>query len=424
MSLSSLGKIEFHPTSFCDGNGRLFWSEGELCRGIPAKCAEFTRRIFAEGIVDALSAQKLIPRTTLTEAALPDYPIVLRHERVPFVSYAYEWSPSMLRDAALFSIRLLRELAGRGLTLTDVAPWNILFAGCAPIWIDFSSIVDAREEQGRIAHDLESYYLRSLELYTQGHGHLARLLLTDYEHGPISDSFNVVSGRSQGANPSGVVGKIWRRGRAMISPDQLTQMESRMAGFRFAGGKPARHETAPSKIEEFLAARRPASVLFAGDFGDGLAVAVARGGGHVVAIDRDEARVDGVYERARAAGVDILPLVVDLRYPSAGHGVENNVLAPALARLRSETVVALGLIPALVFEQRLRFEQIAGTFERLAEKTLLVDFPEIDNPAIVEHLRDPYFHWFSRENFVQSLRAHFASVRTEARLLICEKNST
>ena len=108
---NSFGEIEFHPTSFCDGNGRVFWSEGELYRGIPPKCAEFTRRMFSSGVVDDLIAKKFIPRTELTDASLPGYPLVLHHERIPFVTYAYEWSPSMLRDAALFTLRLLRELA-------------------------------------------------------------------------------------------------------------------------------------------------------------------------------------------------------------------------------------------------------------------------------------------------------------------------
>ena len=32
---------------------------------------------------------------------------VLRHERIPFVSYPYEWTFSMLKDAALLQLDLL-----------------------------------------------------------------------------------------------------------------------------------------------------------------------------------------------------------------------------------------------------------------------------------------------------------------------------
>ncbi len=160
-----------------------------------------------------------------------------------------------------------------------------------------------------------------------------------------------------------------------------------------------------------------------------MAFAAARAGAQVVAIDRDAARVDALYEKVRETRADILPLIVDLRYPAAGHGVENNVLAPALSRLQCELAIALGLIPTLVFEQRLRFEQIAGTFARLARHSLAIEFPAPENPMVVEARRDPYFHWFNLENFLAALRCHFASVRTEsaatsgATLVICEKES-
>ena len=38
---------------------------------------------------------------------------VLRHERVPFVSYPYEWPFSMLRDAALLQLELTRRALRR-----------------------------------------------------------------------------------------------------------------------------------------------------------------------------------------------------------------------------------------------------------------------------------------------------------------------
>ena len=442
MSNLALDEIEFHPTSFCDGNGRVFWSKGQLYRGIPAKCAEFTRRIFADGIVTDLVAKKFIPPTTLTDASSSDYPVILHHERVPFVTYAYEWSPAMVRDAALFAIRLLRELAPHGLTLTDAAPWNILFAGCQPSFVDFSSIIDARDDPGRLKEDLQSYYLRSLELFAHGHGHLARLLLTDYEHGPISASFDRVVG-GNGAEALKVVSKIWRRGSHAVMrrsgrtqrsevrlEEWLPQIEDALASFSFPQidtGGDAKAGSDFHIVERVLRAEKSASVLVAGS-GDGVtAFKVAQTGAHVVAIDRDERRVDALYARARAEAVNILPLVVDLRYPAPGHGVENNVLAPALARLRCDAVVALGLIPSLVFAQHFRFEQIAGTLSQLALRTLLIEFPSEKDPRVTDQTRDPYFGWFNLENFVQALRKHFESIQTErsgtagATMLICEK---
>ena len=46
----------------------------------------------------------------------------------------------MLRDAALAILTLAAELAERGLTLKDSHPWNVLFHGTRPVWVDVTSV--------------------------------------------------------------------------------------------------------------------------------------------------------------------------------------------------------------------------------------------------------------------------------------------
>ncbi len=434
MSAPKLEEIEFHPTSFCDGNGRVFWWKGELYRGITEKCAEFTRRIFAEGIVDDLIAQNFIPRTELTDTALPGFALVVRHERLPFVSYAYEWPPAMLREAGLCAIQLLRHLAGRGLTLTDVAPWNILFAGARPFFVDFSSIIEMGSDQdvlvAQFERDFRYYYLRSLELSSQGHGRLARLLLTEYDQEPIAESFTAVT---QNGHPGS---RLYERGanallrrvrplqapRALAAADPTSHFMQRLARLEerfglFAFDTPAAHPTPPA-LARTLEAETPASLLLV-ESGTGQA---ARPGLHLVALERDEARANAIYQQSRAAKTDVLTLVVDLAAPAPGYGVGNNVLAPALQRLPCEIVAALGTLPSLVFERRLRFEQIADTLARLTLRKLLVDFPA----ALAAEARDPYFAWCTCEGFRAALQKHFRTIQSEASndgatLFICEK---
>ena len=37
-------EIHFHPTSFCDTDGRVFWWKGELYRGITENYANFCKK--------------------------------------------------------------------------------------------------------------------------------------------------------------------------------------------------------------------------------------------------------------------------------------------------------------------------------------------------------------------------------------------
>lgn len=64
----------------------------------------------------------------------------VRHARIPFVSYPYEWSWSMLRDAALSQLDLLREAFDAGFTLKDGTLYNTQWRGTLPVFIDTVSL--------------------------------------------------------------------------------------------------------------------------------------------------------------------------------------------------------------------------------------------------------------------------------------------
>ena len=433
--------IEFHSTSFCDGNGRLFWSEGELYRGIPEKRAQFTRELFSRGIVEELQTKGFIPRTELTDTSMPGYPVVLRHERIPFVSYAFEWSPSMLRDAALFNLRFLRTLAPHRLTLGGIATVNILFDGSEPRAVDFCDIIEAPRELcwGALDSSFRSYYLRPLELFVRDQGDLARLLQTDYEHGPIQTQFEAATTIVERLPKPAL--KTWRRGsnavRRRIKRNSANGFEKKAADWKtrfsqFRFPQKSVDGKLSSRIHEFLERTvsevAPRSVLIIGG-GDDTVALLSKNKAAIVAVDRDERRIGAIYEKARNDHANILPLVVDLRYPAPGFGARNAVLPPALSRLCCDLVIALGLIESLVFRQRLQFDQIVGTFADLSLHRLIVDFPASENPKVVENLRDPYFAWFGLDQFVKALQQHFYSVKVEpvvdgaATILICEKGA-
>ena len=51
------------------------------------------------------------------------------HERLPLHSYPYEWTYSMLRDAAQLHLDLLEQALLEGWTIKDSTPYNIQFVG-------------------------------------------------------------------------------------------------------------------------------------------------------------------------------------------------------------------------------------------------------------------------------------------------------
>jgi len=64
---------------------------------------------------------------------------VLEHETIPFVSYPYEWTFSMLKDAALLQLQIIEQSLENGWTLKDATPYNIQFIGSRAVFIDTPS---------------------------------------------------------------------------------------------------------------------------------------------------------------------------------------------------------------------------------------------------------------------------------------------
>ena len=69
---------------------------------------------------------------------------VLEHARIPFVSYPYEWTFGMLKDAALLHLELMRDALAAGMILKDATPYNIQWNGVRPVFIDIPSFEPLR----------------------------------------------------------------------------------------------------------------------------------------------------------------------------------------------------------------------------------------------------------------------------------------
>ena len=85
--------------------------------------------------LDALERQGLfVPselKSSIGEGLDPDLvgEWVVRQPELPLVTYSYEWSFSMLRDAALTTLAALEVSLAHGFLLKDATSFNVLFEG-------------------------------------------------------------------------------------------------------------------------------------------------------------------------------------------------------------------------------------------------------------------------------------------------------
>jgi SAM-dependent methyltransferase len=465
-------EIVFHPLSFVDPSGRLFWWKGQLYRAISAERAPLYRRLFDEGIVQRLVNKGLLIETEITSLQIDGYEMVLRHRELPFVSYPYEWCAAMLKDAAITIIDIEIELAQHGLTLQDAHPWNVLFDGPKPIYVDFGSIVPAQASTLWPAYDeFCRFFVYPLYLMSQGYGRIARWLLHDYDQGVLkSDLVALTRKSSLGLRAKDVAMQLLsmakqrvprrfrpglKKGLALVN-SKLLRLPA-VTQFRLGFLQQVRREVegisvpslrtewseyydgsfpsfSPSddwtvkhvSVHQVLSDLRPDSVLDIGSNRGWYSQLAALLGSRVVAFDADESCITQLYYDSKEKNLPILSLIMDFRNPSPGYGLCNQWLAPAIERLKCDMVLALALVHHLVFKQRLNFDQIVNGLSVFSKRWLLVEFIPSDDRYVREWWSEK-FSWYTLDNFIGALKKRFHIMRIlpsypEPRvLLLCEK---
>ncbi len=141
----STSSPSFVPGSFRDPDTRVFRHGGKVFRCLSKRglddwtrlsATAFYRRLVRE---DALVATEQVADSETLPELTSNWAAVLRHETVPFVSYPYEWSFDMLKDAALLQLDLIEAALDEGMTLKDATPYNIQWFGATPRFIDIGS---------------------------------------------------------------------------------------------------------------------------------------------------------------------------------------------------------------------------------------------------------------------------------------------
>jgi len=136
--------------SFRDPSGFIYRADGEILRQVNRRYQAEFDLLTGSGLYDSLAASgMLVSHQEADGAGSPDpenaYKTI-RPERIPFISFPYEWSFSQLRDAALTTLSIQKEALTFGMTLKDCSAYNIQFLRGRPVFIDTLSF--ERYEEG------------------------------------------------------------------------------------------------------------------------------------------------------------------------------------------------------------------------------------------------------------------------------------
>ena len=405
--------------SFRDPASRVFLTDDDVRRALsPEGLADFVA-LSCSGLLDD-------PRVVGTErlddidapVELPDgVAAVLRHERVPFVSYPYEWTFSMLREAALLQLDLTLAALKRGLMLKDATPYNVQFVGTEPVFIDVGSFERLHAEELWVGYrQFCAQYLFPLLLQAHKGVAFQPWLRGAIDGIPASEFRGLTSLRDRARR--GYISNVFlqarldrratatgttSRRRGTLAPEvairviqnNVTKMRRLIVRLRWEPplGEWMRYCFDNSYTNDD-AARKDAFVRAAIDTRDwSLAwdlgcnngrharIAATRAA-HVLALDADPGTVDLLFRALRAEGdTTILPLVVNLADPSPGLGWRGEERLALLDRGRPDLVLALALVHHLAIGNNVPVASVVEWFAGLGA-ALVVEFPTREEPMV------------------------------------------
>jgi hypothetical protein len=168
--------------SYRDPSGFVFCRDGVLYRQVNAVFADEWAAFEPSGLRRALSARESSSRTTQRRSSLASARgaiAVIRPDEIDFISHAFGWSSSQLKDAALLTLLTLRaqSIAGEhGITLRDASAYNVQFHAGRPLLID--SLSFERAGTGgpwKPCGQFCEHFLAPLALMAHRNGQLGRL---------------------------------------------------------------------------------------------------------------------------------------------------------------------------------------------------------------------------------------------------------
>jgi hypothetical protein len=395
--------IHIHPASYRDPSGFIFTIDGVFYRQVNQSYARQYENLMKSGLYDELTREALlIPHTETLKKPIPspDHYKTLLPRQLPRITYASEWCPEQLKDAALLTLNIQRLAMEHGMTLKDATPFNVQFDNGKAIFIDTLSfdIYDPAKPWIAYRQFCECFlFPLYIHRYTQTGTHKISSAWPDGI--PASLTARLLPLRSRWSAGAWLHVFLQNRvaskkttlpeSKLQFSKTKLTQLIGHLHTIVSRIVKPI---PAPSAWSNYYSATilgnaylEAKDQLFRGylqhiefaaalDLGcnDGrFSKILAQTGVPVIAVDSDWPCISKLY---REKVPNIQALIVDLANPTPATGFRNAERTSFTDRAVSDLVIALALIHHLALRNNIPLPLIADYFSRLVKKHLIIEF--------------------------------------------------
>ena len=385
-----------------------------------------------------------------------EWGIVLEHEKIPFVSFPVEWTPEMLHAAGLLTIELAEASLHEGFGLKDATPYNVLFRGAEPVFIDILSF----EKRNPCDPTWLAYaqFVRTflLPLFVNNHFKLSldKFFLSRRDGIEPEKVFRMASPLRRLMPPflhlvSIPVWLSWLqkeddasiyKPHLLANPEKasfilrslFTRLKKRLNRLRPSGRQSSawsdylvcnnnytdvHFRSKCTFVESALTEYKPVKVLDVGCNTGHFSAIAARCGASVVAIDYDPVVVGEVWRNARKEKLDILPLVVNLTRPTPALGWRNSETPSFLERATGafNAVLMLAVIHHMLVTESIPLSEIIKQAAQLTTDVLIIEFVSPQDSMFIRLTRgrDSLYSNLTKELFESECSRYFEISATQ-----------
>ncbi len=444
--------MRIDPASFRDPSGNVFLIDEKVFRTVNAPAIDDFEYVESTELMSQLVEKgwcvesKVVDPKSLNGFA-ENAKYILRHSKIPFISYPYEWPFAALKAAALLHLDIHLLALRHGVTLSDASAYNVQFIGASPVFIDRLSFVRYHDGDLWVGHRqfceqfLNPLLLRALLGIPHNAWYRGRLegIATEelnrlipitkklsfriLAHVVLQSSFQknarkcpdathteqIKQARLPLASLVNMLGKlrIWIEG-----------LEPADTGPTVWGDYTKSHSYASAELDEkhqfvaeFAKAVQPKMLWDIGcNTGDFSMTALEAGAGSAIGFDFDQAVLDLGFSRSQKTKAPFLPLFLDAANPSPDQGWAAKERKGLQDRATADGLLALAFVHHMAIAKNIPLKGLLSWLTGFAPQGVIEFVPKSD--AMVQELlrlRKDIFEDYTEEAFFGYLQ-EFATV--------------
>jgi hypothetical protein len=437
--------MQSHPASYRDTSGFVFKQDGTIYRFVQPGYEMHYAQLMSSGLYDDLvKANWLIAHREMEEPGKFGFTngSVLLPEQIHFISYPYEWSFDMWKDAAMLTLQLALASLNKGMILKDATPFNIQFYKGKPVFIDTLSFENYESGKPWVAYrQFCECFLAPLLLMHYCHPETGKLF-TVYPNGiPMKLLVNLLPKRSKWnmntflhVHLQAKFSAKQKQRTAETNNFSKQKLELLLKGLLSFVQKITvsnvkttwdNYYTDTILGDDYLRAKTGMVKSFSNFIDFKTVIDLGANDGHfsllfsdnkeVIAMDSDSNCINQLYLKIKNEGIsNILPLVNDLTVPSPAIGWANEERESITSRLNADLVLALALVHHLAIANNVPLHLIAAWLQPMGEH-LMIEFVPKDDEKVIQLLqhRADIFEDYNLEKFRSIFTEKYTIVKEE-----------